>query len=161
MRAAPGVAMETVGLASAGEPSAFCSELSTCFAGSSSSLPFRASEFGSSARSSPTLGSRCLRRGGCSGCPGVAVAVGVAVDCSGGAVGSTVGSGVRVGVSVCAGVSLGMAVGVGVGVSTGPRSVTDCTGAGSAGSSIDSTEEPGGTSIVSVSCSPVTSVTET
>jgi hypothetical protein len=52
-------------------------------------------------------------------------------------------------------------VGTGVGVSTGPRSVMLCTGAGRPGIWIWDTGVPGGTSTVTVSTCPVTSVTWT
>ena len=69
-----------------------------------------------------------------------------------------VGVAVTVGEGVCMGVAV--AVGVGVGVETGPRSTTESTGAGSAGSATSWTEEPAGTSTVSSTLWPLVSFTD-
>ena len=166
IRAAPGVASETVGLSRVGDPSVLRVgfERSTRFLARSgvacSSVPLRASEFGLTAPSSPTIGvfsspfeplplsvpegcvlspseawsSPCCCWSGCS-CAGAGTS-GVAV-------------------------TVGTAVGTGVAVAATPRSVIDCTGAGRPGIWSEPTEAPGGTSTVIVSVCPVTSVTET
>jgi hypothetical protein len=166
MRAGPGVASESVGFSSVGEPSVLRAGFlrSTRFLLLvSSSAPPSASAFGSSERSSPTIRGRLPTR--LRDSPGAAGA-GCAPPSEPPAPcwtdGSCVGAGVAgVDDAVGAAVGSGDGVGVGVGVSTGPRSVIDRTGAGRSGIVTYSTDEPGGTSMTRSIVSPVTSVIET
>src|SRR5215217_1251277 len=168
MRAAPGVAIETVGLSSVGEPSVLRVgfERSTCLRPpptASSSVPVSDSDFGfaeprrSPLRPSPPRPPLPPLRFGAAGADGRSSPSELPPcwreGCSFWGVGG--GLGVEEGVGTAVG------TGSGVGVATGPRSVIDWTGAGRPGIWIDWTDEPGGTSTVIVSVCPVTSVTLT